>query len=171
MSFRKIATLVVVSGFTLALIGCGAGSKAANDPFADSSEGIKNVSGFYGEHMSSEEELGLLNKKSVFFAYDSNDLTSADTRLLMVHAKYMLDHTDLKLRIAGHTDERGSREYNIALGERRALAVKRFLESKGVPASRMYTISYGKEQAVDLGSNEQAWSQNRRATLEYEEIK
>jgi peptidoglycan-associated lipoprotein len=168
MSFRKIVTLAVLGGVTLGLIGCG-GSKGANDPFADSSEGIKPVSGFYGEHMSSEEELGLLNKKIVYFAYDSNNLTQADMRLLNVHAKYLLDHPKLDMRIAGHTDERGSREYNIALGQRRADAVARYLESKGVPANRLHTISYGKEQPVDLGSGEQAWAQNRRAVLEYED--
>lgn len=167
MSFMKIATVALLGGVTLGLIGCG-GSNKANDPFTDSSAGIQPVSGFYGEHMSSEEELGLLNKKTIYFAYDSNELTSADIRLLNVHAKYMLEHTHLKLRIAGHTDERGSREYNIALGDRRAKAVARYLESKGVPASRIYTVSYGKEQPVDLGSTEAAWSQNRRATLEYE---
>ena len=91
-------------------------------------------------------------------------------RLLNVHAKYLLEHPNLKLRISGHTDERGSREYNIALGERRGNAVARYLESKGVSASKLYVVSYGKEQPVDLGSNEQAWAQNRRAALEYEEV-
>lgn len=166
MSLRNITAFALVGGVAMGLVGCG--SNKANDPFAESSDGIKAVPGFYGEHMSSEEELGLLNKKTVFFAYDSNELTSADMRLLSVHAKYMIEHPKLKLRLAGHTDERGSREYNIALGERRAKAVERFLESKGVPASRMYTVSYGKEQPVDHGSNDQAWAQNRRVALEYE---
>lgn len=169
MTFKKLATAVVIGSFTLGLIGCGAKKGGANDPLTDSSEGIKSVSGFYGEHMSSEEELGLLNKKVVYFAYDSNELTPNDIRVLMVHAKYLLDHPKLKLRIAGHTDERGSREYNIALGERRAKAVARYMETKGVPASSLVTVSYGKEQPVDTGSTEQAWAQNRRATLEYED--
>lgn len=171
MSLRKIATFAVLGGVAVGLVGCTATKNGAKDPFTESSEGIKSVSSFYGEHMSSEEEMGLLNKKSVFFKYDSSELTSADQRLLKVHAKYLLDHSKLNFRIAGYTDERGSREYNVALGERRAKAVARYLESLGVPASRLVTISYGKENPIDTGSNEQSWSQNRRAEFEYEDAK
>lgn len=169
MLVNKFATLAVVVGVTMGLVGCGA-KGGANDPMEDSSAGIKSVSGFYGEHISSEEELGLLNKKIVYFAFDSSELTNSDLRLLKVHAKYLLDHGKLKLRVAGHTDERGSREYNIALGERRAKAVARYIESLGVAIDRLVVVSYGKEQPMDTASNEQAWAQNRRAVLEYEDV-
>lgn len=169
MLVNKFATLAVVAGVTMGLVGCGAKS-GANDPMEDSSAGIKSVSGFYGEHMSADEELGLLNKKIVYFAFDSSELTNNDMRLLKVHAKYLLDHGKLKLRVAGHTDERGSREYNIALGERRAKAVARYIESLGVATDKLVVVSYGKEQPMDNASNEQAWAQNRRAVLEYEDV-
>lgn len=170
MAFKKIALMAIIGGVSVGLVGCGAKKNGALDPYTDSSEGIKSVQGFYGEEMSSEEELGYLNKKIIYFAYDSSELTTNDTRLLMVHAKYLLDHPKLMLRLAGHTDERGSREYNIALGERRAKAAARFLESRGVPSSRLIIVSYGKEQPIDNGSNEQAWAQNRRVGLEYEDM-
>ena len=169
MSFKKVATIVVISGVTLGLIGCGAGKKDVKDPYEENSAGMSAAAGFYGEDISAEEELGLLSKRVVYFAFDSSELTSQDMRVLKVHAKYVLDHPKLHLRISGHTDERGSREYNIALGERRAKAVMRFLETKGVPAGRMSTVSYGKEQPIDAGNTEQAWAQNRRAGLEYED--
>lgn len=169
MSFKKIATIAAISGVTLGLIGCGGSKSGVKDPYDETSAGISAAAGFYGEDISAEEELGLLSKRVVYFAFDSNDLTEQDMRVLKVHAKYLLDHPKQHIRIAGHTDARGSREYNIALGERRANAVMRFLETKGIPASRMTTVSYGKEQPIDAGNTEQAWAQNRRAALEYEE--
>jgi len=166
MSFIKYATTAVIA---VGLVGCGASSKhEANDPLMDSSAGIKPVTGFYGEHISAEEELGLLNKKTVYFAYDNSDLTPNDEKLLKVHAKYLLDNPKFSMHIAGHTDERGSGEYNIALGERRAKAVAQFFELKGVPSSRLVVVSYGKEQPIDSASGEQAWAKNRRAELSYE---
>lgn len=168
MLLKKVSTMAVIGGVTLGLVGCGA-KKSVKDPYDETSSGISAAAGFYGEEISAEEELGLLSKRVVYFAYDSSELTAQDLRVLKVHAKYMLDHPKHHLRIAGHTDERGSREYNIALGERRAKAVARVLETKGVPANRLVTVSYGKEQPVDAGSNEQAWAKNRRAALEYEE--
>jgi peptidoglycan-associated lipoprotein len=167
MSLKKFATLAVMGGVTLGLIGCGAKSDVT-DPYEDKSSGMSAAAGFYGEDISAEEELGLLSKRVVYFAYDSYELTPADMRVLKVHAKNLLDHPKLHLRIAGHTDTRGSREYNIGLGERRAKAVMRFLETKGVPSSQMSAVSYGKEQLLDAGNTEQAHAQNRRAALEYE---
>jgi len=169
MSLNKFAAAAVITGVAFGLVGCGTASKkTANDPFMDSSAGIKPVSSFYGEHMSSEEELGLLNKKVVYFAYDNSDLTNNDERLLKVHAKYLLDNPKFSMHIAGHTDNRGSREYNIALGERRAKAVAKFLEMHGIASNRLIVVSYGKEQPIDSANNEQAWAKNRRAELSYE---
>lgn len=172
MSLNKYAIAVIVGGLTLSIIGCGGknNTRTANNEYADSSVGVQSVASFNGEVLSQEEELALLNQKVVYFSYDDSNLSSKDAHVLSVHAKYMLEHPNLALRIKGHTDERGSREYNIALGERRAMSVERFLETKGVPANRLSTVSYGKEQPINLESNEAAWSQNRRAELEYEDI-
>lgn len=168
-SLKKFAAIAFVGSIALGLVGCGASSKKdVDDPFMDSSAGIKPATGFYGEYLSSEEELGLLNKKTVYFAYDNADLTPEDEKLLKVHAKYLLDNPKFNMHIAGHTDERGSREYNVALGERRAKAVAKFLEMKGVPSKRLIVVSYGKEQPIDSGSGELSWAKNRRAEISYE---
>lgn len=172
MSVKKIAAVLLVSSFTLGLIGCGGSSSSSkqygSDASSDSSTGIKSVSSFSGD-ISPEEELALLNKKVVYFDYDSSNLSPSDERLLSVHAKYLLEQPKLALRIEGNTDKRGSREYNIALGERRAQAVERFLEVQGVPANRLAVVSFGKEKPVNLGDTEAAYAENRRAELVYED--
>lgn len=98
----------------------------------------------------------------VLFEYDSSDLTPEARRTLERQAAWLRRFSDVKVTIEGHCDERGTREYNLALGERRANAVSNFLVALGVDSSRVRTISYGKERPVALGSNDTAWSQNRR---------
>ncbi len=98
----------------------------------------------------------------VFFAFDKSDLTPDSRRTLERQAAWLKQWSNQRLTVEGHCDERGTREYNLALGERRANAVKDYLVAQGVSASRLSTISYGKERPVVLGSNEAAWAQNRR---------
>jgi len=98
----------------------------------------------------------------VFFDFDSSTLTGKAQETLDKQAAWLSRQPSATILIEGHCDERGTREYNLALGERRATAVKDYLISKGVAASRVKTISYGKERPAVLGSNEWAWSQNRR---------
>ena len=98
----------------------------------------------------------------VFFDFDKSTLTPKAQETLNKQAAWLSRVTSATILIEGHCDERGTREYNLALGERRATAVKDYLISKGVAASRIKTISYGKERPAVLGSNEWAWSQNRR---------
>jgi peptidoglycan-associated lipoprotein len=98
----------------------------------------------------------------VFFDFDQSTLTAKAQETLDKQAAWLSRVTSATILIEGHCDERGTREYNLALGERRATAVKDYLISKGVAASRIKTISYGKERPAVLGSNEWAWSQNRR---------
>ncbi len=98
----------------------------------------------------------------VFFDYDQFTLKPEARRTLDRQAEWMGRYPNVRLSIEGHADERGTREYNLALAERRAKSVKDYLVSKGVNASRLTSISYGKERPVALGSNELAWSQNRR---------
>lgn len=170
MSVKNIAVLSVICGVALGLAGCGNNKKSmAENTYSDSSEGIRTASSFSGEDLSPEEELALLNQKVVHFAYDDAEISQSDKRVLQVHAKYLLEHPDLQLRVSGHTDERGSREYNVALGERRAQSVEKFMQVKGVPGQRMVLVSYGKEQPVAQGHDESSWSQNRRAELDYED--
>lgn len=99
----------------------------------------------------------------VFFAYDKFDLSADARRTLERQATWLKQYASVRLTVEGHADERGTREYNLALGERRANAAKDYLVALGVPAARLTTVSYGKERPAVLGSNEAAWSQNRRS--------
>ena len=101
----------------------------------------------------------------VFFAYDSSALTDNAEEVLDTQVNWlnMRRHSNVNVVVQGYCDERGTREYNLALGERRANAVKNYLVSQGVAADRISVISYGKERPAVLGNNEAAWAQNRRA--------
>ena len=109
----------------------------------------------------------ILSKRSVFFEYDSNAVKDEYRGLVQAHSRYMADKRDSKVRIEGNCDERGSREYNLALGQRRAESVKRVMTVLGVSEGRIETTSYGEEKPVATGHDEQAWSQNRRADIKY----
>lgn len=98
----------------------------------------------------------------VFFDYDRYDLTPEGQRTLEHQAEWMKMYPSVTITIEGHCDERGTREYNLALGERRANAVRSYMAALGVDSSRITTISYGKERPAVLGSNPSAWQQNRR---------
>jgi peptidoglycan-associated lipoprotein len=99
----------------------------------------------------------------IYFDTDRFNIDSADAAALQTQAQYLARYPQIRVTVEGHADERGTREYNLALGERRANAAKNYLVGLGVDASRVATVSYGKERPVALGSNEQAWAQNRRA--------
>lgn len=102
----------------------------------------------------------------VYFDYDDASLSADARAILDSKIPILLANPSLSIRIAGHTDERGSDEYNLALGQRRAVAVKGYLSTRGVSSNRIEAVSYGEEQPVAEGSSEAAWSQNRRAEFE-----
>ena len=106
---------------------------------------------------------GITGLKIVHFEFDKSDLTDEDRKALEMDSEYLQSHPKLKIMVEGHCDERGSAEYNMALGERRAKAVREYLTLLGVDHSRMEIISYGSEQPVDGDHNEDAWAMNRRA--------
>ncbi len=99
----------------------------------------------------------------VYFDTDRFNIDSQDATVLQTQAQYLGQYSQVRITIEGHADERGTREYNLALGERRANSAKNYLVSLGIPASRITTVSFGKERPIALGSNESAWAQNRRA--------
>jgi peptidoglycan-associated lipoprotein len=107
------------------------------------------------------------NMKDVFFEYDSYDITGSYTQVLQQDARFLQQHPNMSFTIEGHCDERGSTEYNLALGDNRALAAKNALVSMGIAASRIKTISYGKEKPFCSESTEACWQQNRRAHFVY----
>jgi len=116
-----------------------------------------------GPRMGSQEDLVVNVGDRVFFGFDKYNLQAESRGVLEAQAAWLKKHGGLTVMIGGHADERGTREYNLALGERRANSVKDYLVALGVAADRISTISYGKERPVALGSNEAAWAQNRRS--------
>ncbi|MFY9287552.1 MAG: peptidoglycan-associated lipoprotein Pal [Alphaproteobacteria bacterium] len=109
-----------------------------------------------------QEDLVVNVGDRVFFGFNETDLTGEARGTLDRQVAWLKKYGSLKVTIEGHCDERGTREYNLALGERRATAVKNYLVAEGIKADRVKTISYGKERPAVLGSNEAAWAQNRR---------
>ena len=109
----------------------------------------------------------MLSKRSVYFDYDSNSVKDEFRGLVQAHSRYMGDKRDSTIRIEGNCDERGSREYNLALGQRRAESVKKVMTVLGVSDGRIETVSFGEEKPMAAGHDEQSWSQNRRADIKY----
>ncbi|MGI9103079.1 MAG: peptidoglycan-associated lipoprotein Pal [Terriglobales bacterium] len=117
---------------------------------------------------ATEEEMFNRNIKDVFFDYDKYDVRGDQQGVVQADAQWLSQHPNVKFTIEGHCDERGSTEYNLALGDNRANAVKNALVQGGVSADRIKTISYGKEKPFCTESNEQCWQQNRRGHLVYQ---
>jgi peptidoglycan-associated lipoprotein len=111
----------------------------------------------------SQQDLEASAGDRIFFAFDRSDITPEAQEILARQADWLRRYPNVTVTIEGHCDERGTREYNLALGERRAQAAKNVLVAMGIPASRISTISYGKERPAVLGSTEEAYAQNRRA--------
>jgi len=109
----------------------------------------------------------LLAKRTIYYEYDSYNVKEEYQPLVEAHSKFMLAHKEVKLLIEGNCDERGSREYNLALGQRRADAVKRALTLLGVPAGQIETVSFGSEKPRAISHDEQAYAENRRSDLMY----
>ena len=112
---------------------------------------------------TTEETETVTSLRDAYFDFDDASLRSDAKSALEGDAKYLESHSGANVVIEGHCDERGSVEYNLALGERRARAAKEFLVSYGIPATRLTTISYGKESPFDTGHDETSWAKNRRA--------
>ena len=110
---------------------------------------------------------GMLAKRSVYFDYDSYSVKDEFKPTVEAHAKYLTANKGRKILIQGNTDERGGREYNLALGQKRAEAVRQAMSLLGVPDSQMEAVSLGKEKPKALGSDEAAWAENRRADIVY----
>ncbi len=108
-----------------------------------------------------------LRQRTVYFDYDTSEIRPQYADLLRVHAGYLFNDPGARVMLEGHTDERGTRDYNLALGDRRSDAIKRYLIAEGVPPERISTLSYGEERPDDPGHGESAWSKNRRVELVY----
>jgi peptidoglycan-associated lipoprotein len=109
----------------------------------------------------------LLSKRVIYFDFDKADIKPEYRDIVQAHAAYLAQNSGTKVTLEGNTDERGTREYNMGLGERRANAVKSVLTLQGASASQVDTVSYGEERPVAMGHDEQSWGQNRRVEIVY----
>ncbi|AJP74578.1 peptidoglycan-associated lipoprotein Pal [Sphingomonas hengshuiensis] len=117
----------------------------------------------YGSNALNEQFKREVASDTVHFALDEYDIDPEARRILDTQATWLASHPETRITIEGHCDERGTREYNLGLGDRRANAAKNYLAARGVSPARITTISYGKERPIAMGSDEGAWAQNRRA--------
>lgn len=172
MQMNNLFKLVVIGSALTGLAGCAGTGKMADKGIASDSytarAGIGDVERFYGQDLSSEEENALVAKRTIYFEFDDFRVSEEDQLALMAHAKKLLGNKKAHLRLEGHTDEQGSREYNVALGERRAKSALNILRMKGVSPDQISVVSFGKERPAVAGHEESAWRYNRRAELVYE---
>jgi peptidoglycan-associated lipoprotein len=173
-SMRRVIIVLVIAG-VLGLGGC-AGNKPKPAPTApsESTQGAQGAgAGSAGATAASADEeaagpsAGLLATRLVYFDFDSAEIKGAGTDVVAAHAKYLAAHPATRVRLEGHTDERGSREYNIGLGERRAQSVRRALLLQGASDVQISTVSYGEERPAVPGHDEAAWAKNRRVEIVY----
>ena len=161
----KILTSAVLGLALIATAGC---TKKRPDTILAPGDGPTQV---IDDGRSGDDIAGPLNEQfkraiisnTVHFAFDQFDIDAEARDILDSQAAWLVAHPEARVTIEGHCDERGTREYNLALGDRRANATKNYLASRGVSPSRITTISYGKERPIALGSDEASWAQNRRA--------
>ena len=127
--------------------------------------GVAGVGTFQG--MSIDDPNSPLSRRVIYFEYDSSDILAEDQDLLVSHASYLAANPGQGVTLEGHADERGSREYNIGLGDRRVQAVRRVLELQGVSPGQITTVSYGEEKPAVEGHTDTAWRMNRRVEIIY----
>ncbi len=162
MTLRKIA-LPVVMTLLLTLVGC-AGSKK-NMSADEASLDAVNTEGMSFELNSTSDQGSAGGLKTIYFPFNSATLTADTTATLDTNAQVLKDNPTVEVQIEGHCDERGGVQFNLALGEKRAKAVKDYLTSMGVESRRVTIISYGKERPLLQGHDEESWSQNRRGNF------
>jgi peptidoglycan-associated lipoprotein len=163
-----ISTVVLVA--TLALLA-GCPSKPPEEPpppppTTDTS-GVADAGAVVDDTASQGPSGELLSKRIIYFDFDRADIRADSQSVVAAHAQYLSRNPSQKVRLEGHADERGSREYNIGLGERRGQAVRRALLLQGVAELQLATVSYGEERPAVAGSDEQAYALNRRVEIVY----
>ena len=162
-SIKKFSNLFAIMLITSFLAACATAPTETSSSSTSSSTSQSDV--VRGIYVGTEtvEMLAIDVPDRIFFAYDSYSLTKAAQNTLEKQAKWLKANGSVTIAIEGHADERGTREYNLALGDRRANAAKDYLMTQGISSSRVTTISFGKERPVNSGSNKKAWAQNRRS--------
>ncbi len=175
MSFRPFNILVVL-GVSMILAACESTSDVKEEAPVSTSTGTAAASsgtttgattggGFTGSPL--DDPNSLLSNRVVYFDYDQSVILQPDRPIIEAHGRYLADNPGATITLEGHADERGSREYNIALGEARANAVRQLMALLGASGSQVRTVSYGEERPAVEGHDESAWSQNRRVEIIY----
>lgn len=172
--FKGLAVLATV----LVLGACESTSGVKEDEGATSTQteqgssgastsgtGASTAGGFQGNPL--DDPASLLSNRTVYFEYDSSEISGPDRPVIEAHGRYLADNPSAAVTLEGHADERGSREYNIALGERRANAVRQLMTLLGAGGAQIRVVSYGEERPAVEGHDESAWSRNRRVEIIY----
>lgn len=173
MSIKHISLLLVSTVLVVGLSGCASKatktkSSGMGETVSENTEGMEEVARLRGEENWDSKTRDLMAKRVYRFGFDRFDVSQEDYASIEAHADYLKAHPEAHLRIEGHTDEMGSREYNIGLGERRAKAVREIMASRGVTSKQYDIVSFGKEKPEMTGNTEAAFSVNRRAVVAYE---
>ncbi len=153
--------VVVVDGST------SSGSESTTFGIDDQQYGVTSEEFRSGAAGAMADGKDLLSQRSIYFEYDSDLITEDYRRVIEAHARFLNEQSNLSVSLEGHADERGSREYNLALGEKRALAVARMLSLLGLSQSRINSLSYGEERPQAQANDEASWRLNRRVDLVY----
>ncbi|WP_175823846.1 peptidoglycan-associated lipoprotein Pal [Burkholderia sp. BCC0419] len=160
----KMNRIAVLATFIL-LAGCHHAAKTPENAAAAPEPSSETVATVTADDLNNPNSP--LAKRSIYFDFDQYSVKPEFQSLLQAHADYLRSHPARRVLIQGNTDERGTSEYNVALGQRRSQAVMSTLETLGVPATQLEAVSLGKEKPVALGHDEESWAQNRRADLVY----
>lgn len=177
MLLNKSLKIMLIGAGLLALTACSTTGDTSTSGDMNSSgtgsdpvkvTGVATNSGFSGSELNGNAKALEVGNQTYYYNFDKSDVKSSDLASIKVQSNYLISHPNAKVLLAGNTDERGSREYNIGLGQRRADSVKNILLSAGVSAKQITTVSYGAEKPVALGHTEEDYQKNRRVDLTYQ---
>ncbi|MFM2656807.1 peptidoglycan-associated lipoprotein Pal [Vibrio owensii] len=173
MQLNKVLKGLLIAIPVMAMTACSSSDDAASKTGAETNTGAAEttvVTPIDPNSQLTEQELkeqALRETQTIYFAFDNSTIAGDYEEMLAAHASYLSKNPALKVTIEGHADERGTPEYNIALGERRAEAVSNYLQALGVQADQISIVSYGEEKPLLLGQSEDVYAKNRRAVLVY----
>ncbi|KJY83179.1 lipoprotein [Vibrio galatheae] len=175
MQLNKVLKGLLIALPVLAVTACSSSDDAASNTGSSETNQVQTtdntaVSPIEANGMLTEQELkeqALRESQTIYFAFDNATIAGDYEEMLAAHAAYLSKNPALDVTIEGHADERGTPEYNIALGERRAAAVAKYLQALGVQADQISIVSYGEEKPLLLGQSEDVYAKNRRAVLVY----
>ncbi len=168
MNLNKVLKGLLVAVPVLTLAACSSNNETdAGDANANTNQPVVADQGLSDAEQLRQQLEALRQQNTIYFDFDKSDIRSEFASVLDAHAAFLRARTTVSVTIEGHTDARGTPEYNIALGERRGQSVQKYLENLGVAAGQMSVVSYGEEKPVDAGNTEESFAKNRRAVLVY----